>query len=131
MHGGSTVEWRRLKINRASDFASRRSASPIVDPLRLSLRLIHPRGALEYRFDFPWVLPSLNTTAHRIVQQINGRDYRIEVTQLTSHRWRAQVLNAYGGPTALMPFYDATADEALSRLTDWLSRAHRSVANPA
>lgn len=73
----------------------------------------------------------MTTTAQRIVQQINGRDYRIEVTQLTSHRWRAQVLNAYGGPTALMPFYDATAAEALSRLTDWLSRAHRSVANPA
>jgi hypothetical protein len=77
------------------------------------------------------VLPALTTTAHRIVQQINGRDYRIEVTQLTSHRWRAQVLNAYGGPTALMPFYDATANEALSRLTDWLSRAHRSVAKPS
>jgi len=27
-----------------------------------------------------------------------------------------------------MPFYDATADEALGRLTDWLSRAHRNVA---
>jgi len=73
----------------------------------------------------------LTTTAQRIVQQINGRDYRIEVTQLTSQRWRAQVLNAYGGPTALMPFYDETADEALGRLTDWLSRAHRNVANPA
>jgi hypothetical protein len=77
------------------------------------------------------VLPPLTTTAQRIVQQINGREYRIEVTQLASQRWRAQVLNAYGGPTALMPFYDATADEALSRLTDWLSRAHRNVANPA
>jgi hypothetical protein len=77
------------------------------------------------------VLPALTTTAHQFVQQINGRDYRIEVTQLTPLRWRAQVLNAHGGPTALMPFYDATLDDALGRLTEWLSRAHRSVANHA
>jgi hypothetical protein len=64
------------------------------------------------------------------VQHVDGRDYRIEVTQLTTERWRAQVLNAYGGPTALMPFYDATADQAVGRLTEWLSRAHRSAAKP-
>ena len=75
------------------------------------------------------MLPPLTTTAQRFVQQINGRDYRIEVTQLGAHRWRAQVLNAYGGPTALMPFYDATPDEALLRLSEWLTRAHRSVTN--
>ena len=75
------------------------------------------------------MLPALTTTPHRFVQQINGRDYRIEVMQLAAHRWRAQVLNAYGGPTALMPFYDATPDEALQRLAEWLARAHRSVTN--
>ena len=75
------------------------------------------------------MLPALTKTAQRFVHQINGRDYRIEVTQLAAQRWRAQVLNAYGGPAALMPFYDATPDEALQRLSDWLSRAHRSVAN--
>jgi hypothetical protein len=64
------------------------------------------------------------------VQHVDGRDYRIEVTQLTTERWRAQVLNAYGGPTATMPFYDATADQAVDRLTEWLSRAHRSAAKP-
>jgi hypothetical protein len=69
----------------------------------------------------------LTTTARRLVQHINGRDYRIEVTQLAAHRWRAQVLNAYGGPTALMPFYDDTPDEAVTRLSEWLSRAHRSA----
>jgi hypothetical protein len=70
----------------------------------------------------------LTTTAQRFVQHIGGRDYRIEVTQLTAQRWRAQVLNAYGGPTALMPFYDVTPDEAVGRLTEWLSRAHRCAA---
>ena len=68
---------------------------------------------------------ALTTTARHLVQQVNGRDYRIEVMQLGSERWRAQVLNAYGGPTALMPFYDATADEAVNRLTAWLLLAHR------
>jgi len=71
----------------------------------------------------------LTTTAQRFVHQIDGRDYRIEVTQLATTQWRARVLNAYGGPTALMPFYDATADQAVGRLTEWLSRACRSVAN--
>jgi len=70
----------------------------------------------------------VTTTAHSLIQQIDGRDYRIELTQLAAEHWRAQVLNAYGGPAALMPFYDRTADEAVGRLTEWLSRARRSVA---
>jgi hypothetical protein len=72
----------------------------------------------------------LTPTAQRFVQHVDGRDYRIEITQLGAERWRAQVLNAYGGPTALMPFYDATPDLAVSRLTEWLSRAHRCAAQP-
>lgn len=71
---------------------------------------------------------ALTTTARRFVQHVNGRDYRIEVIQLGSERWRAQVLNSYGGPTALMPFYDVTPDEAVTRLTAWLSLAHRCAA---
>jgi hypothetical protein len=70
----------------------------------------------------------LTTTAQRFVQHIEGRDYRIEVTQLAAERFRAQVLNAYGGPAALMPFYDATPMQAVDRLTEWLSRAHRCAA---
>jgi hypothetical protein len=69
----------------------------------------------------------VTTTALRFVHQIGGRDYRIEVTQLAAQRWRAQMLNAYGGPTALMPFYDQTPDEAVGRLTEWLSQALRSA----
>ena len=42
-------------------------------------------------------------------------------------RWRAHVINAYGGPTALMPFYATTADLAVTRLTDWLSLAHKQA----
>jgi hypothetical protein len=120
------VPWIEKKLSR--DFARSRRDRRVCIELRLFLRLIRSVGRLEYRFVL-WVLPALTTTAHRFVQQINGRDYRIEVIQLAAHRWRAQVLNAYGGPTALMPFYDATPDEALQRLADWLARAHRSVTN--
>jgi hypothetical protein len=73
----------------------------------------------------------LTTTAQRFVQRIHGRDYRVEVTQVTVERWRAHVINAHGGPTALMPFYATTADLAVTRLTDWLSLAHRQADKPA
>ena len=67
----------------------------------------------------------MTTIAQRFIQRINGREYRVEVTQVTVERWRAHVLNAHGGPTALMPFYATTADLAVTRLTDWLSLAHK------
>ena len=66
--------------------------------------------------------------AQRLVQRIQGREYRVEVTQVTADRWRAHVLNAHGGPTALMPFYATTADLAVTRLIDWLSLAHKHAA---
>lgn len=64
----------------------------------------------------------------RIEQQINGRLYYIEVSQVQRHRWRAHVVTAQGVPTALMPFYDDTADAAAQRLSDWLQRLHRTDA---
>jgi hypothetical protein len=69
----------------------------------------------------------LTTIAQRFVRRINGRDYRVEVTQVSVERWRAHVINAHGGPTALMPFYATTADLAVVRLTDWLSLAHKQA----
>jgi hypothetical protein len=72
----------------------------------------------------------LTTTAQRSIQRIHGRDYRVEVTQVTIERWRAHVINAHGGPTALMPFYATTADLAVTRLTDWLSLAHKHAEKP-
>ena len=58
-------------------------------------------------------------------QQINGRDYHIEVSPVTNGRWRAEVVTSYGGPTALMPFYDSSPDGARDGLTAWLSSIHR------
>ena len=73
----------------------------------------------------------MTTTAQRTIQRIHGREYRVEVTQVAVERWRAHVINAHGGPTALMPFYATTADLAVTRLTDWLALAHRQADAPA
>jgi hypothetical protein len=61
---------------------------------------------------------------HRFEETIGGRAYRIEVTPV-SNRWRAQLQRKPGMPTAMMPFYGQTPDEAARQLTDWLSLAHR------
>lgn len=61
----------------------------------------------------------------RIEQHINGRLYYFELSQVQRHRWRAHVVTAQGAPTALMPFYDDTADAAAQRLVEWLSRLTR------
>jgi hypothetical protein len=70
----------------------------------------------------------LTTTSQRFIHRIHGRDYRVEVTQIAFERWRAHVINAHGGPTALMPFYSTTPDLAIARLTEWLARAHQQAA---
>ena len=62
--------------------------------------------------------------AHHFAETIGGRPYLIEVT-LVSNRWRAQLLRLPGVPTAMMPFYGQTPDEAAKQLTDWLTLAHR------
>lgn len=59
-------------------------------------------------------------------QEINGREYRIEVSPVTTGRWRAEVVTRYGGPTALMPFYGASPEAAREGLTTWLSRVQTS-----
>jgi hypothetical protein len=61
----------------------------------------------------------------RVKEQINGREYRIEIAPVSAGKWRAQVLNAHGGPTALMPFYGTTPELTASGLTAWLTRVHR------
>ena len=67
-------------------------------------------------------------TVHRFEETIGGRAYLIEVTPV-SNRWRAQLLRAPGVPTAMMPFYGPTPDEAARQLAQWLSLAYRR-ANP-
>lgn len=61
---------------------------------------------------------------HRFQETIAGQPYQIEVS-LVSNRWRAQLTRAPGIPTAMMPFYGATPDDAARQLTTWLAKAHR------
>jgi hypothetical protein len=62
-------------------------------------------------------------TVHRFEQDIGGRLYQIEVTPV-GNRWRAQLRRLAGMPTALMPFYGPTPEEAAAQLTRWLVLAH-------
>ena len=60
---------------------------------------------------------------HRFEHDIGGRLYQIEVTPV-GNRWRAQLRRLAGMPTALMPFYGSTPQEAADLLTRWLVLAH-------
>jgi hypothetical protein len=63
---------------------------------------------------------------HHFDETINGREYRIEVSNIGG-TWRAQIARLPGGSAALMPFYGKTPDEAAAHLSRWLTLAHRSV----
>jgi hypothetical protein len=67
---------------------------------------------------------------HHFKESIGGRAYLIEVSLVAKDRWRAYIVRVPGIPTALMPFYGRTPDEAARQLSDWLTRAH-GAANPA
>jgi hypothetical protein len=62
----------------------------------------------------------------RRMQDINGKTYVVEAVPVERNRWRAR-LAQQGTTNALMPFYGTTPDEAIERLTTWLSRVGRPV----
>jgi hypothetical protein len=74
---------------------------------------------------FKTVLPKtvLLEKTLRFDETIDGRAYHIEVMPV-SNRWRAQLCRTPGLPTAMMPFYGATPDEAARLLAKWLTLAH-------
>jgi len=63
-------------------------------------------------------------TRHRFEETINGREYRIEVSNVGTNKWRAQIARVPGGSTATMPFYGSTPTEAAGQLSRWLTLAH-------
>jgi hypothetical protein len=65
---------------------------------------------------------------HRFEEFIAGQAYLIEAALVSEDRWRACIVRIPGVPTALMPFYGRTPDEAARNLTDWLTRAHQRAA---
>jgi hypothetical protein len=65
------------------------------------------------------------------MQDINGKAYVVEAVPVDRSRWRAR-LAQHGTTNALMPFYGATPEEAIERLTTWLSRVGRpSTSGPS
>jgi hypothetical protein len=72
--------------------------------------------------------PFMPTLTQRFEQEIGGRLYVIEALPIQANRWRAQIARRPGMPSALMPFYGATADEAATQLVRWLTLAHRGPA---
>ncbi len=65
-------------------------------------------------------------TTHRYHEVIGGRTYHIEAAPVRANKWRAQTVRIPGMPTALMPFYGSTPEEAARQLTAWLIRAHQN-----
>jgi hypothetical protein len=70
----------------------------------------------------------LSAAVHRFEESIGGRLYVIEVAAVSADRWRARIVRLPGVPTALMPFYGSTPDEAAGLLSDWLTKAHQRAA---
>ena len=68
-------------------------------------------------------------TVHRFDENINGQSYAIEVMLVHEDRWRAYLVRVPGGPTALMPFYGTTPQDAAGQLRHWLSLAHHAAAD--
>ena len=69
-------------------------------------------------------------TVHHFEESIAGRVYVIEVASVAENRWRAQIMRLPGIPTAMMPFYGQTPDEAAHQLTEWLKRAYLPTSAP-
>lgn len=68
---------------------------------------------------------------HRFEESIAGQPYSIEVALVSPERWRADLVRVPGVPTALMPFYGRTPQEAAQHLTAWLTRAYERTAAAA
>jgi hypothetical protein len=66
--------------------------------------------------------------ALRFEKSIAGHLYSIEVAAVSPNRWRAQLARLPGVPTAMMPFYGTTPDEAARQLSEWLTRAYERAA---
>jgi hypothetical protein len=75
----------------------------------------------------PLLVPAPNVNEHRFEEIINGREYRIEVSNVGTNKWRAQIARVPGGSAATMPFYGSTPVEAAGQLSRWLCLAHGQV----
>jgi hypothetical protein len=100
--------------------------------LRVALRLFCRYARLESRRSFTTTEPInthvTTTSIRRFEESVAGKPYLIEVAAVAEDRWRAHLVRVPGVPTALMPFYGLTPDEAARHLVNWLTRAHQRAA---
>jgi hypothetical protein len=89
-------------------------------------RAVRGVSSLCSSFQFP---KNITVVRHRLERTIAGRSFVIEVTWVAEKRWRAAIVRIPGVPTAMMPFYGETADQAATNLSNWLDRAHQHQAN--
>ena len=115
------------RIRRESS-RSHDSARPSYFVSLVSRRAVRKISLLLFHFYFSL---SENYTAlrHRLERTVAGRSFVIEVTWVAEKRWRAHIVRIPGVPTAMMPFYGETPDEAATNLSAWLDRAHQHQAN--
>ena len=104
-------------------------ATRLCTSLRPSLRLIGNDDGVQFTplpISEQQAQPprTVSTAVHRFEELIGGHPYLIEVAAVANDRWRARIVRIPGVPTALMPFYGLTPDEAAGRLRQWLTRAH-------
>jgi hypothetical protein len=78
----------------------------------------------------PLLAPAPKVNEHRFEEIINGREYRIEVSNVGNNKWRAQIARVPGGSAATMPFYGSTPVEAAGQLSRWLCLAHGQKVRP-
>ena len=96
--------------------------------LRAKLRLTCGAVTLRSQLHFPsrlrpprrLVVGTKPVNVHRYEEHIAGRKYLIEVSAVSQTRWRAQIARLPGMPTAMMPFYGQTPEEAAGELREWL-----------
>lgn len=93
----------------------------------LSLAPSHREARLTAPLHIPTIVPAPKVNVHRFEETINGREYRIEVSNVGSNKWRAQIARVPGGSAATMPFYGSTPVEAAGQLSRWLALAHGQV----
>jgi hypothetical protein len=98
--------------------------------LRTFLRLFPGSRCVESVLLLEPIPTYIKVVRHRLEKTIAGRSFVIEVTWVAEKRWRAHIVRIPGVPTAMMPFYGETPDEAAAHLSKWLDRAHQHQANP-
>ena len=119
-----------------SDRASKTLSAGAVDVLSRPASLDSASDVRKiHRFTaFPlnifWWPTQVPANVHRFEQSLGGRSYLIEVAPVGRNRWRAYIVRKRGVPTALMPFYGSTPQEAARELSDWIARVHQRAGKP-